>query len=134
MPKPMRDEREVKTSNNDSGGELNKKPANDPDKLERLIAAGRTTEPMNWGELHDGMVIAYQLKQAREQMGLTLAEVEEISGMGRGQLSKLENGRSNPTLATLTRYATAIGKRFKMILADAEPEEDSSAAQTVLTH
>jgi DNA-binding phage protein len=137
----MSDGQEFKVAKSDSRrdladnpctGQVVEKTANDPDKLERLIAAGRTTERMNWGEMHDGLVIAYQLKQAREDRGLSLSEVEEISGMDRGQLSKLENGRSNPTMSTLSKYAAAIGKRLKLTLEDSEIGEDLPAAGVAL--
>ena len=61
-----------------------------------------------------------QLKMAREQQGLSLADVTERTGMDRSALSKLETGqRPNPTVETLVRYAEAVGKRLVVSLADA---------------
>jgi DNA-binding XRE family transcriptional regulator len=61
-----------------------------------------------------------QLKAAREEKGLSLADVTELTGMDRSALSKLESGlRPNPTLETLARYAEAVGKRLVVTLADA---------------
>jgi DNA-binding XRE family transcriptional regulator len=61
-----------------------------------------------------------QLKCAREDKGLSLADVTRLSGMDRSALSKLETGqRPNPTLETLMRYAEAVGKRLVLTLADA---------------
>lgn len=61
-----------------------------------------------------------QLKAAREQKGLTLAEVSERTGMDRSALSKLESGqRPNPTVETLVRYADAVGMRLEVFLIDA---------------
>jgi len=52
---------------------------------------------------------------------LSLAEVSERTGMERPNLSRLENeAESNPTIATLTRYAEALGKRLFIALADGE--------------
>jgi DNA-binding XRE family transcriptional regulator len=60
-----------------------------------------------------------QLKVAREQQGLSLADVTERTGMDRSALSKLETGqRPNPTVDTLVRYAEAVGKRLVVSLAD----------------
>ena len=60
------------------------------------------------------MVIA-RLKRERQRRGLSLADVSERSGMDKGMLSRLENGKLlNPTLATLWRYAEAIGARIKL--------------------
>jgi len=61
------------------------------------------------------------LKAERERMGLSLAEVSERTGMERPNLSRLENeAESNPTIATLTRYAEALGKRLFIALGDGE--------------
>jgi len=77
---------------------------------------------------HQDRVAAYdqfaellrQLRKAREERGLSLAELTELTGMDRSALSKLETGqRPNPTLETLVRYAEAVGKRLVVSLADA---------------
>jgi DNA-binding XRE family transcriptional regulator len=60
-----------------------------------------------------------QLKAAREEKGLSLADLTERTGMDRSALSKLETGqRPNPTIETLVRYAEAVGKRLVVSLAD----------------
>ena len=62
-----------------------------------------------------------QLRAAREQQGLSLAELTELTGMDRSARSKPETGqRPNPTLETLIRYAEAVGKRLVVSLADAD--------------
>jgi DNA-binding phage protein len=59
------------------------------------------------------------LKAEREKMGLSLADVADRTGMERPNLSRLENeAEANPTIATLTRYAEALGKRLFIALAD----------------
>jgi len=61
-----------------------------------------------------------QLKAAREEKGLSLSDMTELTGMDRSALSKLETGqRPNPTVETLVRYAEAVGKRIVVSLADA---------------
>ncbi|NUQ64555.1 MAG: helix-turn-helix transcriptional regulator [Pirellulales bacterium] len=61
-----------------------------------------------------------KLKAAREEKGLSLADLTELTGMDRSALSKLETGqRPNPTVETLVRYAEAVGKRLVVSLADA---------------
>ena len=54
------------------------------------------------------------LKSAREAAGISLRELEQRLKIPRGNLSRLENGRTNPTVATLKRYAAAIGKTLKV--------------------
>ena len=61
-----------------------------------------------------------QLKAAREELGLSLADLTRLTGMDRSALSKLETGqRPNPTIETLVRYAAVVGKRVVLSLADA---------------
>jgi transcriptional regulator with XRE-family HTH domain len=44
---------------------------------------------------------------------LSITDVAERSGLDRAVVSRLENGKQdNPTVATLMRYAAAVGKRF----------------------
>jgi DNA-binding XRE family transcriptional regulator len=60
-----------------------------------------------------------QLKAAREERGLSLADLTELTGMDRSAISKLETGqRSNPTVETLVRYAEAVGKHLVVSLVD----------------
>ncbi len=67
-------------------------------------------------QLHE---ILQKLKAAREEKGLSLADLTERTGMDRSALSKLETGqRPNPTIDTLVRYADAVGKRLVVTLAD----------------
>ena len=50
------------------------------------------------------------LRAERERQGLSLADLAKRTGMDRAAIHKLEIGlNSNPTYATLTRYATALG-------------------------
>src|SRR4051812_24224569 len=59
------------------------------------------------------------LKAERERMGLSLADVAERTGIERPNLSRLESeAESNPTVATLIRYADALGKDLFISLVD----------------
>ena len=54
-----------------------------------------------------------ELRTAREELGLSLSDLSERTGMDRSALSKLETGqRPNPTWETLARYAEAVGKKL----------------------
>jgi DNA-binding XRE family transcriptional regulator len=75
---------------------------------ERLVALDQLAE------------LVQQLKAAREEKGLSLADLTRLTGMDRSALSKLETGqRLNPTIETLVRYADAVGKRLVVSLANA---------------
>ena len=51
------------------------------------------------------------LKARREALGLSLQEIGERTGIGKANLSRLENARNpNPKIDTLARYAEALGK------------------------
>ena len=54
-----------------------------------------------------------QFKATRESQGLTLAEVAERMGIDPPALSRLETGKMlNPTLATLHKWAEALGQKL----------------------
>ena len=58
-----------------------------------------------------------RLKAERERRGLSLADVEQQSGLRPSVLSRLENDKtSNPTLLTLQRYAAALGMTLNTTL------------------
>ena len=56
------------------------------------------------------------LKAAREKDGISLRELEQRTGISRGSLSRLESGEGNPTIATLDRFAKAIGREVMITL------------------
>ena len=58
-----------------------------------------------------------RFKAVRESQGLTLAEVAERMGIDAPALSRLETGKMlNPTLATLHKWAEALGQRLDVDL------------------
>ena len=59
------------------------------------------------------------LRAERERQGLSLADLNERTGIDRAALSRLENNEEgNPTISTLERYAAAVGKQMIVLLAD----------------
>ena len=53
----------------------------------------------------------------RESQGMTLAEVAERMGIDAPALSRLETGKMlNPTLATLHKWAQALGRKVEVDL------------------
>ena len=62
------------------------------------------------------------LKAERLRQGLSLTDVQQRTGIERPNLARLENeAQANPTVATLTRYAEALGKKLLIVLADKQP-------------
>jgi hypothetical protein len=61
------------------------------------------------------------LKAERLLQGLTLTDIQQRSGIDPPALSRLENGAdANPTVATLTRYAEALGKQLVVVLVNTD--------------
>ena len=54
----------------------------------------------------------------RKELGKTQKELANISGVPRETISKIENGRRNPTLKTVIKLANAMGKRVEIRLVD----------------
>lgn len=62
------------------------------------------------------------LKRERERQQLTLANLEERTGISQAALSRLETGKTaNPTLETIYRISAALGKEVGCFLQDAAP-------------
>ncbi|MGA0846809.1 MAG: helix-turn-helix domain-containing protein, partial [Luteolibacter sp.] len=53
--------------------------------------------------------LASRLKSTRLSKGYTLERVSELSGLGKGLLSKVENFRVTPSLPTLAKLSETLG-------------------------
>lgn len=62
------------------------------------------------GALEDalGAVIAERVREFRLQLGLTVGQLAELTGLSKGMLSKIENAQASPSLATLARLSEAL--------------------------
>jgi DNA-binding XRE family transcriptional regulator len=66
-----------------------------------------------------------RFKAVRESQNLTLAEVAERMGIDAPALSRLETGKMlNPTLATLYRWAEALGQNLDVGLSHGRTGKD----------
>ncbi len=60
-----------------------------------------------------------QLRDVREAKGLSLRDIQDLTGIDPSALSKLERGeRDNFTVDTLVRYAQALGKQITIGIGD----------------
>ena len=68
--------------------------------------------------------LAQRIRTARMAKGLTLDQVSELSGLGKGLLSKVENFRVTPTLPTLAKLCEALGVKLSELVdgLDAKPK------------
>lgn len=95
--------------------------------LSELIASGDYTDPLPLGDYVELVQTVAALRSAREEAGLSLADIAERTGMDRGAVSKLETGvHGNPTMTTLQRYAAALGKQLVVKLVDLTPSAPAS--------
>lgn len=82
---------------------------------EELAASGDYDGPFRHVDVMALLSALTQVKRERELRGLTLADVSERSGLDKGMLSRLENGKIlNPTMTTLWKYSNAVGMTLRM--------------------
>ena len=58
--------------------------------------------------------ITMSLIRARKEAGLTQAELSEKTGISQADISRLENGIRNPSLALLNRIAEAVNSTLRI--------------------
>src|ERR1700726_4503664 len=96
-------------------GALRQKLQKERPSLEDLVRTGACDPDavMTMGMYFDVQKALQALKRERQRCGLSIGAVADRSGLDRAVISRLENGKQdNPTVATLMRYAAAVGKRF----------------------
>jgi DNA-binding XRE family transcriptional regulator len=85
--------------------------------LADLLATGDYTEPAPQSEFLMVLELAAELKRARKDRRLSLADVARRSGIDKAALSRIENGQNtNPTIGTLETIARSIGTRLQFRL------------------
>jgi len=53
--------------------------------------------------------LGLNLKRIRTKKGITQGDIARSLEVGRGFISTIENGKTNPTLATIAKLAKAVG-------------------------
>lgn len=48
------------------------------------------------------------VRQVRNEKGMTMLEVEVLTGISEGSISKIENGKKNPALTTIIKLAKGL--------------------------
>ena len=72
-----------------------------------------------------GWVIAQRVREYRNQLGFTVEQLAERSGISKGMLSKIENAQASPSLGTLVKLATAISVPLTSLFRGLEEEHDA---------
>lgn len=68
--------------------------------------------------------LSQRLRNIRVQRGYTLEQVAEMTGLTRGVLSKVENFRVTPSLATLSKIAQAFGMTMSELFEGLDEKPD----------
>lgn len=75
-------------------------------------------------------MVGETLRRMRKEKGKTLEQLGEEAGLGRGQLSRIENGRQEATLNTLAKILTSQGitrreffRRYDLVESEAMANE-----------
>jgi transcriptional regulator with XRE-family HTH domain len=71
------------------------------------------------------LAIARRVREYRQQIGLTVGQLAERSGISKGMLSKIENAQASPSLATLARLSAAISVPVTAFFRGLEEEHDA---------
>jgi transcriptional regulator with XRE-family HTH domain len=84
-------------------------------------------DPLVEGSLEDkiGWVIANQVRARRQEVGLTVVQLAERTGISKGMLSKIENAQASPSLSTLARLATALDMPVTSLFRGLAEERDA---------
>jgi DNA-binding Xre family transcriptional regulator len=94
--------------------------------LSSLVKTGDYYPPVSQAEVLALMKFAARIKERRQQLHLSLAELAARTGIDKAALSRLENGQAeNPTYSTLNRVAKALQKRLRLVLEDNRPHRSS---------
>jgi DNA-binding XRE family transcriptional regulator len=89
-----------------------------PDALCGLVQdlAGRDLDLSRVADaLADARGMVRALARAREQAGLTQAEVAKRVGTTQSAIARLERAEALPNLSTLVKYATVVGRRIALV-------------------
>jgi transcriptional regulator with XRE-family HTH domain len=70
--------------------------------------------------------IGRQVRQFRQQLDMTVAEVAKLAGLSPGMLSKIENGMTSPSLATLRALSQALQVPVTAFFREYEEERDAT--------
>lgn len=57
----------------------------------------------------ESVKLGKNLKKIRMKKGISQGDIARTLDVSRGYISNIENGKTNPTLATISRLAKAVG-------------------------
>ncbi len=72
------------------------------------------------------VAIGRQVRQFRQDLDMTVAEVAKLAGLSSGMLSKIENGMTSPSLATLRALSRALNVPVTSFFRKFEEQRDAT--------
>jgi len=84
--------------------------------LARIIGEQGTPKRMAFENELKAEILANQFKELRKSKNLTQEQLAKKTGIEKGQISRIENGKYNLTLATISKIATALGAKVNFEL------------------
>jgi transcriptional regulator with XRE-family HTH domain len=57
----------------------------------------------------ESIKLGNNLRKVRIEKHITQGDIARLLNVSRGYISKVENGKTNPTLSTITKLAKAVG-------------------------
>ena len=72
------------------------------------------------------VAIGHQVRQFRQDLDMTVAEVAKLAGLSSGMLSKIENGMTSPSLATLRALSRALNVPVTSFFRKFEEQRDAT--------
>ena len=82
--------------------------------------------------LSNGMDISKNIKRIREAKKLSQKEVISAIGMGAAQYSRIENGKTDPSVSTLIKIAKAMGVSMAELFTDKDVLKDVNSVDSTL--
>ena len=64
--------------------------------------------------LEPEFAVMQAILRARVQAGLTQKQLADMTGISQADISRLERGTANPSIKTLQRVATALGRKLQI--------------------
>ncbi|MDJ0607456.1 MAG: XRE family transcriptional regulator [Kiloniellales bacterium] len=85
-----------------------------------------SSEPAEPKDNHLEAAIGRQVRQYRQQLDMTLVELAKLTGLSPGMMSKIENGMTSPSLATLSALAQALNVPVTALFRKYEEQRDAT--------
>ena len=63
---------------------------------------------------YDALALEFALISARQEAGMSQQELSQLAGITQADISKIENGKGNPSIKTLQKLAAALHKTLRI--------------------